>query len=124
MKLENEQLKEIIKQEINNLLKEIEEVPEPETEEPPPEEEEGDFGKGSITKSDAAQNLAQKRKNMSQNQQGITNVERAVIQDFLKTLELAAQVSNIKTGNIFSLLNRVNKIIKQAIEKEAKNSPQ
>ncbi len=112
MKLENDQLKEIIKQEINNLLKENE------------ESTEDDFGQGSLTKSDAAQNLAQQRKNMSQNQQGITNVERAVIQDFLKTLELAAQVSNIKTGNIFSLLNRVNKIIKQAIEKEAKNSPQ
>tara|TARA_R100001443_G_scaffold117270_1_gene141008 strand:+ start:955 stop:1317 length:363 start_codon:yes stop_codon:yes gene_type:complete len=117
MRITKESLFKLIKEEVENTL---DTNPE-EEEEAEPSDEQAKLGKSSMTKSDVRKDLRTQRQNVGEFQ-GITNVERAIIQDFVKTLKQAAEVTNIKTGGVFSLLNRVNKMMKKFTEQEKEDS--
>ena len=99
MKISQEELIKIIKEEVQNAL-----------------------GGSSLTKSAASKDLTQQKKDVASGQEGITNLERGVIADFVKTLTTAAETENIKTGQIFSLLNKVNDVLKKRIAKSQQNN--
>ncbi len=55
-------------------------------------------------------------------QKGITAAERGVISDFIKTLNLYAEKYNIKSGNIFALLSKINDAMLKKIKEDPKQS--
>ena len=78
------------------------------------------LGTGSVSRSDAATAYKQRATDTSK-QQGIDPQERAIIQQIEDNLQKLADLSNIKSGNVFAILGRLNKLIEEQIEKlEAK----
>ena len=92
MKISKEELKRIIQEELST------------------------FGKDVTSKSDASANLKQKMRDMS-TQQGVDNRERGIIQRMEQNLAKLADLTDIKSGSVFSTLKRLNGIIEDQIAK-------
>ena len=102
MKTTNEQIKNIIKE----IL-----------------EQQDGLGKSSVSKSSLAKNLKQRSADTS-SQKGVDNIERGIIEEIEKKLTKLAELSNLKSGNLFSFLKRINSLMEKEIKKiEAKGSP-
>jgi hypothetical protein len=94
MKISKEILKKIIKEELDQQA----------------------FGKSVVSKTDRAKDLKSKAiDNDSQKQ--IDNLERGIIKQFTDRLQKLAELSNIKSGNVNSLLKRVYAIMDKEIQK-------
>jgi len=98
MKNLKDQLKQIIKEQLEG------------------DEPQQKFGTGSVSTTDAAKGYKQRAVDTSK-QQGIDPRERAIIQQIESNLQKLADLSNIKSGNVFSVLNRLNKLIEEQIKK-------
>ncbi len=97
-----DQLKQIIKEQLEN------------------EEPQQKLGTGSVSATAAAAGYKEKAK-AAATYRGIDTKERAIIQQIETNLEKLADLSNIKAGNIFAILNRLNTAIEDQIQKlEAK----
>jgi hypothetical protein len=94
MKISKEMLKEIIKEEL----------------------ELQDFGKSSVSKTDRTKDLKAKAID-SDSQKQIDNLERGIIKQFTDRLQKLAELSNIKSGSVNSLLKRVYAIMDKEIQK-------
>ena len=95
MKITNEEIKKIIKEVMS---------------------EQENFGKSSVTTSDSVKALKQRTKDAS-SQQGVDNRERGIIQQIETNLAKLADLSDIRSGKVFSILKRLNKIIEEEIQK-------
>jgi len=79
-------------------------------------DEQDNFGKASVTTSDSVKTLKQRTKDAS-SQQGVDNRERGVIQQIETNLAKLADLTDIRSGKVFSILKRLNKIIEEEIQK-------
>ena len=95
MKTTNEQIKNIIKEVL---------------------QEQDGLGKSVVSKSTSIKNLKQRSADAAA-QKGIDNVERGIIQQLEKKLTKLAELSNLKSGNLFSFLKRINDLMEKEIEK-------
>jgi predicted transcriptional regulator len=95
MKITNEEIKKIIKEVMSEQEK---------------------FGKTSVTASDSVKTLKQRTKDAS-SQQGVDNRERGIIQQIETNLAKLADVADLKSGKVFSILRRLNQQIEIEIEK-------
>ena len=81
------------------------------------EEEVGQaFGATSVSRSDRAKDLRQKVKSAS-SEQGVDTKERGIIQQIETNLTKLADLTNIKSGNTFAVLKRLNSLMEKEIEK-------
>src|SRR5210317_1498946 len=78
--------------------------------------ENDDFGKKVVSKSDSSKNLKQRSRD-ALSQKGIDSVERGIIQQIEDNLSRLADLTNLKSGNTFSLLRRLNAIIEKEIKR-------
>jgi len=95
MKISEEEIKKIINEVLN---------------------ENDDFGRKSVSKSDSSKNLKQRSRD-ALSQKGVDSVERGIIQQIEDNLSKLADLTNLKSGNTFSLLRRLNVIIEKEIKK-------
>ena len=95
MKISEEEIKKIINEVLN---------------------ENDDFGRKSVSKSDSSKNLKQRSRD-ALSQKGIDSVERGIIQQIENNLSKLADLTNLKSGNTFSVLKRLNQLIEKEIEK-------
>ena len=95
MKISEEEIKKIINEVLN---------------------ENDDFGKKVVSKSDSSKNLKQRSRD-ALSQKGVDSVERGIIQQIEDNLSKLADLTNLKSGNTFSLLRRLNVIIEKEIKK-------
>jgi len=72
------------------------------------------FGADSSTRTSMSQDL-RKRSKEAVKQQGIDNRERGIIGRMEKNLAKLADLTDIKSGNVFATLKRINKIIEDQI---------
>lgn len=77
----------------------------------------------SVTATDAAKNMRSNAKEISK-QAGVTIQERGIIKQFVAMLTKYAEVSNIKSGNIFSILNKLNDNMAKQIKDKSNNEPE
>lgn len=95
MKISKEMLKDIIKEELENQKA---------------------FGADSTSQSKRKQDLKQKFKDVS-NQAGVDNKERGIVQRIEQNLTKLADLTDIKSGQTFALLKRLNLMMEKEIEK-------
>jgi len=95
MKISEEEIKKIINEVLN---------------------ENDDFGRKSVSKSDSSKNLKQRSRD-ALSQKGVDSVERGIIQQIEDNLSKLADLTNLKSGNTFSVLKRLNQLIEKEIEK-------
>ena len=95
MKISEEEIKKIINEVLN---------------------ENDDFGRKVVSKSDSSKNLKQRSRD-ALSQKGVDSVERGIIQQIEDNLSKLADLTNLKSGNTFSLLRRLNVIIEKEIKK-------
>lgn len=95
MKISKEMLKEIIKEELENQKA---------------------FGTDSTSQSKRKQDLKQKFKDVS-DQKGVDNKERGIVQRIEQNLTKLADLTDIKAGQTFALLKRLNLMMEKEIEK-------
>ena len=95
MKISEEEIKKIINEVLN---------------------ENDDFGRKSVSKSDSSKNLKQRSRD-ALSQKGVDSVERGIIQQIEDNLSRLADLTNLKSGNTFSLLRRLNAIIEKEIKR-------
>ena len=95
MKITNEEIKKIIKEVMSEQEK---------------------FGKTSVTTSDSVKTLKQRTKDAS-SQQGVDNRERGIIQQIESNLAKLADLTDLRSGRVFSVLKRLNKLIEEEIQK-------
>jgi hypothetical protein len=72
------------------------------------------FGADSSTRTNMSQDL-RKRSKDAVKQQGIDNRERGIIGRMEKNLAKLADLTDIKSGNVFATLKRLNKVIEDKI---------
>lgn len=96
MKITNEEIKKII----NEVL----------------DEEDSHFGKTSVTRTDSAKNLKQRSRDAI-SQKGVDNMERGIIQKIENNLSKLADVTNLRSGNVFTFLKKLNMLIEKEIQK-------
>lgn len=72
------------------------------------------FGTDTSTRTDTAKDLKQRSKDAVK-QQGIDNRERGIIGRMEKNLAKLADLTDIKSGNVFAVLKRLNKVIEDQI---------
>lgn len=72
------------------------------------------FGSDASTRTNMASDLKQRSKDAVQ-QQGIDNRERGIIGRMEKNLAKLADLTDIKSGNVFAVLKRLNKAIEDQI---------
>ena len=72
------------------------------------------FGSDASTRTDTAKDLKQRSRDAVK-QQGIDNRERGIIGRMEKNLAKLADITDIKSGNVFATLKRLNKIIEDQI---------
>jgi hypothetical protein len=72
------------------------------------------FGADSSTRTSMSQDL-RKRSQDAVKQQGIDNRERGIIGRMEKNLAKLADLTDIKSGNVFATLKRLNKVIEDKI---------
>jgi hypothetical protein len=93
MKISKERLMEIIEEEVNKSL-----------------------GSDTVSRSDRAKELRQKVKSTS-SEQGVDAKERGIVQRIEQNLTKLADLTNIKSGATFALLNRLNSLMEKEIQK-------
>jgi hypothetical protein len=77
-----------------------------------------ELGKDTVSRTDASKDLKQRSRDMI-SQKGVDNKERGIIQKIEQNLAKLADLTDIKSGNVFAALKRLNAIIeKQIIELE------
>ena len=101
MKISKQQLKQIIKEEMDKVL----------------ESEEFEFGKQKTTRSAASTGYKQKAKDM-QSQTGVDDVERGIINQIEKLLTDLADKTNIKGGTVNSTLKKLYKVLQKELGEE------
>ena len=74
------------------------------------------FGSDTSSQSSMSRDLKQRSKDALK-QQGIDNKERGIISRIEKNLAKLADLTDIKSGNIFNTLKRLNKVIEDQIAK-------
>ena len=74
------------------------------------------FGSDTSTVGGMSRDLKQRSKD-ALNQQGIDNKERGIISRIEKNLAKLADLTDIKSGNVFNTLKRLNKVIEDQIAK-------
>ena len=85
------------------------------------EETKQKFGTGGVTKGDAVKAYKQKAAD-AHDQKGVDNRERSIIQQIEKNLQTLADLTDIKSGNVFAVLKKLNKLIEDQIAQlETKN---
>ena len=94
MKISKELLKQIIKEEIEQKA----------------------FGKSTVSRTDASKDLKQRSREMT-SQKGVDNRERGIIQRMEQNLAKLADLTDIKSGNVYAILKRLNGIIEDQIAK-------
>lgn len=94
MKISKEQLKELIKEELEQQA----------------------FGKSTVTRTDASKDLKQRSRDMI-SQKGVDNRERGIIQRMEQNLAKLADLTDIKSGNVYAILKKLNGIIEAQIAK-------
>ena len=94
MKITKEHLKQIIKEEIEAV----------------------DFGKTSISRTDSTKNLRQRTRDAI-SQKGVDNMERGIIQRVENNLSKLADITNLRSGNTFAFLKKLNTMIEKEIQK-------
>jgi len=94
MKISKEDLKQIIKEEL----------------------EQQTFGKSTVSRTDASKDLKQRSRDMM-SQKGVDNKERGIIQQIEQNLAKLADLTDIKSGNVFAVLKKLNSIIENQIAK-------
>tara|TARA_R110000765_G_C18446179_1_gene547761 strand:+ start:52 stop:360 length:309 start_codon:yes stop_codon:yes gene_type:complete len=72
------------------------------------------FGSDAQTRTNMSQDLKQRSKDAIK-QQGIDNRERGIIGRMEKNLAKLADLTDIKSGNVFATLKRLNKVIEDQI---------
>ena len=95
MKISKEELKKIIKEEIEQSV---------------------DFGKDAVSQAQQVKKYKQSAVD-SAKQQGTDNKERGIISQIEKNLQTLAAISDIKSGNVFAILNKLNKMMEAEIQK-------
>ena len=100
MKNFREQIKKIIKEEM---------------------EQSDDFGKDAVSQAQQVKKYKQSAVD-SAKQQGTDNKERGIISQIEKNLQILAAVSDIKSGNVFAILNKLNKRMESEIQKAKSNN--
>ena len=95
MKISKELLKQIIKEEL---------------------EKQKSFGFDTTSQSDRKKSLKQKFKDVS-TQKGVDNKERGIVQRIEQNLTKLADLTDIKSGQTFALLKRLNSMMEKEIEK-------
>lgn len=78
--------------------------------------ENDDFGRKVVSKSDSSKNLKQRSRD-ALSQKGVDSVERGIIQQIENNLSRLADLTNLKSGNTFSLLKKLNAIIEKEIKR-------
>ena len=103
MKITKEKLKHIIMEEIQE------------------QENLGNIGKTSVT---TGQQVKKYKANAvdAEKQKGVDNKERGIITQIEANLQKLAALSDIKSGNVFAILNRLNKMMDVEIQKLDKAS--
>ena len=96
MKISKEDLRRIIKEEIGD--------------------QSGAFGKSAVSQGQQIKKYKQNAVD-SQNQQGVDNRERGIITQIEQNLQALADLSDIKSGNVFAILNKLNKMMEVEIQK-------
>ena len=79
-------------------------------------DEQDGFGKTAVSRTDSAKNLRQRTRD-AVSQKGVDNMERGIIQQVENNLSKLADITNLKSGNTFSFLKRLNSLIEKQIEK-------
>ena len=79
-------------------------------------DEQEKFGKTSVSTSASVKSLKQRTKDAS-SQQGVDNKERGIIQQIETNLSKLADLTDLRSGKVFSVLKRLNKIIEEEIQK-------
>ena len=79
-------------------------------------EELGALGSTSVSRSDRSKHLRQQAKSAS-SETGVDSKERSIIQQIETNLTKLANLGNIKTGSVFTVLQKVNKLMEAEIEK-------
>jgi len=95
MKITNKEIKKIIKEVLD---------------------EQENFGKQAVTTTDSVKSLKQRSKEAS-SQQGVDNRERGIIQQIETNLAKLADIADLKSGRVFSILKRLNMMIEKELEK-------
>ena len=95
MKITNEEIKKIINEVLN---------------------EQGDFGKDTVSRTDSSKNLRQRSQDAI-SQKGVYNVERGIIQKIENNLSKLADLTNLKSGNTFAFLKKMNALLEKEIQK-------
>ncbi len=93
MKISKEKLLEIIEEEVDKA-----------------------FGSDSMSRTDRTKDLRQKAKATS-SQKGVDAKERGIVQRIEQNLTKLADLTNIKSGNTFTLLKRLNALMEKEIQK-------
>lgn len=94
MKISKDELKKIIKEELGQQ----------------------GLGKSTVSRADASRDLKQRSRDMM-TQKGVDNKERGIIQQIEKNLAKLADLTDIKSGNVFAVLKKLNGIIEAQIAK-------
>ena len=75
-----------------------------------------ELGKDTVSRTDASKDLKQRSRDMI-SQKGVDNKERGIIQQIEQNLAKLADLTDIKSGNVFAVLKRLNDIIEAQIKK-------
>ena len=73
-----------------------------------------ELGKDTVSRTDASKDLKQRSRDMI-SQKGVDNKERGIIQKIEQNLAKLADLTDIKSGNVFAVLKRLNGIIEKQI---------
>lgn len=106
MKISKEQLKEIIKEELEKLSEQDEsDTPQQKS-----------FGFDTTSQSDRKKDLQQKYKDASK-QKGVDSKERGIVQRIEQKLTKLADLTDIKSGSTFTLLKKLDALMEKEIQK-------
>ena len=79
-------------------------------------DEQDEFGKTAVSRTDSTKNLRQRTRD-AVSQKGGDNMERGIIQQVENNLSKLADITNLRSGNTFAFLKKLNKLIEKEIEK-------
>lgn len=74
------------------------------------------FGKSTVSRTDVSRDLKQRSKDVI-SQGGVDSRERGIIQQIEQNLAKLADLTDIKSGNVFAVLKKLNGIIEAQIAK-------
>ena len=94
MKISKDKLKQIIKEELEQQA----------------------LGRSTVSRTDASKDLKQRSRDIV-SQRGVDNKERGIIQQIEQNLAKLADLTDIKSGNVFAVLKKLNSIIEAQIAK-------